>query len=332
MVLRVADIAQLASLKDDAPSANEIVTSWKGIGRYIESCLNQGKGVRLPKLGVFTFQVDKFHLGNNGTLGERIPLFILDRSFTGSHGLNLKTHLQITPNVLPTPLNFAAAAYYTELPRDIVERSYNYFILTLGEAVRQKKSLSIDFDVSTLYVNGGSNYGEMVFKTRKKVIGEEVVPHDQQVPNFQTERKTDHPITQLRREYFDGQEDAPPFEEFPVSQTQLQLQRSLRPQLAHHRDTNRIGMTRNLELFVGCVRCGAVFTWGIVGIYCICLCMGYYWDIFVYVYVWVMWIYMYAHMYFVVLGRASNDYFVVFNLIFFSFLIFDEFMKTNELN
>jgi hypothetical protein len=250
MTLKIPDLAQLAAAKDDAPSAEEIIASWKGIGRYIESSMNQGKGTALPKLGIFTFQVDKFNLGNNGTMGGRIPLFILDRSFTGSHGLNLKTQLQITPNVLPTPLNFAAAAYYSELPRDIVEQSYNYFLLALGEAVRQKKSLTLDFDVATFYVNGASNEAEMLFKTRKKIIGEDIVPHDQSIPNFQTERKVDHPITQMRREFFNRQEDGPPFEEFPVSQTQIQIQHPLRPDLAYHRDTNRIGMTRNLELFI----------------------------------------------------------------------------------
>lgn len=239
-------LSDLAATKRGAPFNEQILAAWNGICRFMVTTLNQGKGVELPGFGVFAYQIDKLGLGNSGSLNTRIPLFFLNKAFQDSNGITINNNLQLTPNVLYVPVNFAAVAAYADLSRDSASNSYHHFMVALSETIRRKESINLDFGIGHLVIAGGANEGEFRFKDRPRFIGQETVPHDQSVPKFQTTRKVDHPYTEYRKEYFAKHGDSS-YEEVPLSQVQLQTQRPLRPALSYHIDTNRLGMARTLE-------------------------------------------------------------------------------------
>ncbi|KAH7815046.1 putative CCDC81 eukaryotic HU domain 1 [Monocercomonoides exilis] len=195
------EISELASQMKGAPSSSQILTVWEGCTQFLDSSMSQGKGVGFPDFGIFTFSVEKSDIGTRGALCNRRPTFHMSAAFSGAHGVTTKVAVLDTSNVPHVPLNFSAVGAVCGVTREEASQGYKYFLLGLGQAIHQKRSIRLDFRIATFTLNAGSTQATMSFKGNNSLRARELIPHTESTYKFQATRSFGSPIAEMRRQY-----------------------------------------------------------------------------------------------------------------------------------
>ncbi|KAK2947692.1 putative protein of unknown function (DUF4496) [Blattamonas nauphoetae] len=176
MSLSKSDIAAEAALIKGAPSADQIEAVIDGCSEFLESNLQNGKGVNFPDFGVFTFKLEHLNVGLRGTLADRTPIFHLAQSFARSHGIIARSGVQDTSNIPVVLLNFSAIGQFAGLSRDETNYAYKLFLIAMGNAIHRQLPLNIDLKIANFIVRPGSSAGQMKFKRGVGLELNETVP------------------------------------------------------------------------------------------------------------------------------------------------------------
>ncbi|KAH7827540.1 putative CCDC81 eukaryotic HU domain 1 [Monocercomonoides exilis] len=201
MVITKVELAEYASKMKNAPAPDKILAIWNGCIYFLEESMKQGKGVIFPNFGTFTFQIEKLNVGTRGTLGGRKPVFFMDKSFSAAHGVQVRSLVQDTSNVATPQLNFTAVSSWSGIHRETSRFGYKLFLVALGNAIRAKQPINLDFRVASFILGSGSTLGRMDFKWSPKVAGQALVPSAETLPAAQTTLNERNPVDVMRRNF-----------------------------------------------------------------------------------------------------------------------------------
>ena len=139
------DLAQrvVSSLKKI--SLETVLLVVRSLGKAIETQLTQMKGVRLDKLGTFTF-------AGSG------PVFILLADFSRQYGVRQRGVAPKDTLAIVSNLNHLQVAKYAGVGREVAERVYKCLVEALGRVLLERKSTVLNLKVvDLLFANGEVN-------------------------------------------------------------------------------------------------------------------------------------------------------------------------------
>lgn len=136
---------------------------WNSLGLYVSRNLRMGRGVNIPRLGIFTFTPPEVRL--KGVTNElerdqqpRTPVFLIQKDFV--KGLNLRTaifyHQDFGAGLRPysamgatgeipiAKMNLIEIASYANMSKDAVELGLTRIIKYLGEKLSAGESVSLE--------------------------------------------------------------------------------------------------------------------------------------------------------------------------------------------
>lgn len=143
-------------------SDEEMRVIWNALGLYISRNLKMGRGVNVPKLGIFTFTPPEVRL--KGVTNEeqrdnqpRNPVFLIQKEFL--KGVNLRTAifyhqefgsglrpyaaLGATGEVPVTKMNLIEVASYANMPKDATELGINRIIKYIADKLLSGGNISL---------------------------------------------------------------------------------------------------------------------------------------------------------------------------------------------
>lgn len=117
-----------------------------------------GRGITIPKFGIFTFSAPEFILdGVTNPLERdkqhRIPVFLISKDF--ARGKMLKTGIYIENHIRPylvqtngkiqcTKINLAEISYYSQIQKENVAYGINRMIRIIEDKCRQNENVDVD--------------------------------------------------------------------------------------------------------------------------------------------------------------------------------------------
>ncbi|XP_076077842.1 coiled-coil domain-containing protein 81-like isoform X3 [Mytilus galloprovincialis] len=128
----------------NALSDDDLTNVWENVSRFIESQMNQQKGVNIAALGTFTFSQKKLDIGNNKFIMMQRPIFMLSERFAQTHNLQ-STKYHVPGNIPVVQLNFASMAHESPFDRDTVESCVKEILGSVNRAVNTKRNLELTF-------------------------------------------------------------------------------------------------------------------------------------------------------------------------------------------
>ena len=122
---------------------------WKAFGEYVDECLRMGKGLKVPKFGLFTSLKNSTR---DPTPGIKRRIFHVASPFARAYGIPQKKvgHALVAPSL---EFNFSKLAYKCGLDKDTAQVTLNLLLRTLGQAIASGQPCRILLDpVGTLLV------------------------------------------------------------------------------------------------------------------------------------------------------------------------------------
>lgn len=156
IIQTVVDDSNTAIYQAQAPEINNSVINivWDSLGKYISRSLRNGRGVLIPKFGVFTFSAPIVRLSgvtNPYTRDpqSRQPVFIVAQEFVSGGGIKPGIFYNKTRSIRPycnkgtigkiqqTKCNYTDIAYTAGVKADIARMSIERVVKKLANNVRQ---------------------------------------------------------------------------------------------------------------------------------------------------------------------------------------------------
>ncbi|KAK2958090.1 putative serine/threonine protein kinase [Blattamonas nauphoetae] len=159
--LRASALTLIATLsshsRPGAPSSQEIVDLWHGVGDFVSQTLQQGKAVTLPQFGVFTFHIDTVSTQTVNGQKKRIPLFRFLPNFSSGNGVSVKATVKESSNVPNVTLNFITVSTNSGVSRDRCQVGYTFLLQAISDELRKGRTVNLDLGVASLSIRSGSS-------------------------------------------------------------------------------------------------------------------------------------------------------------------------------